>query len=57
MVRFHLGLMLLWLARNQPGSVAEGKRQLRLARAEEPGSRAAREAKRLLDGLENVRAR
>jgi tetratricopeptide (TPR) repeat protein len=56
-VRFHLGLMLLWLARSQPGSVAEGKRQLRLARAEEPGSRPAREAKRLLDGLENVRER
>jgi Flp pilus assembly protein TadD len=54
-VRFHLGLLLLWMARNQPGSVEEGKRQLRLARAEEPGSRPAREAKRLLDGLENVR--
>ena len=54
-VRFHLGLMLLWLARNQPGSVEEGKRQLRLARAEEPGSRLAREAKQLLDGLESVR--
>jgi tetratricopeptide (TPR) repeat protein len=54
-VRFHLGLLLLWLARNQPGSVEEGKRQLRLARAEEPGSRLAREAKQLLDGLENVR--
>ena len=56
-VRFHLGVMLLWLAKSQPGSVAEGKRQLRLAQAEEPGSRPAREAKRLLDGLENVRAR
>ncbi|HEU5066118.1 MAG TPA: hypothetical protein VFT86_09650 [Gaiellaceae bacterium] len=56
-VRFHLGLLLLWLARNQPGSVEEGKRQLRLARAEEPGSRPAREAKRLLAGLENVRVR
>jgi tetratricopeptide (TPR) repeat protein len=56
-VRFHLGLLLLWMARNQPGSVEEGKRQLRLARAEDPGSRPAREAKRLLDGLENVRAR
>jgi tetratricopeptide (TPR) repeat protein len=53
-VRFHLGLMLLWLARSQPGSVAEGKRQLRLARAENPGSRLAREAKRLLAGLEDV---
>ena len=56
-VRFHLGLLLLWMARNQPGSMEEGKRQLRLARAEDPGSRPAREAKRLLDGLENVRAR
>jgi tetratricopeptide (TPR) repeat protein len=56
-VRFHLGLLLLWLASNQPGSVEEGKRQLRLARAEDPGSRLAREAKRLLDGLEDVRAR
>jgi hypothetical protein len=37
--------------------VEEGKRQLRLARAEDPGSRPGREAKRLLDGLENVRAR
>jgi hypothetical protein len=54
-VRFHLGLLLLWLARNQPGSVEEGKRQLRLAQAEQPGSRPAREAKRLLAGLENVR--
>jgi tetratricopeptide (TPR) repeat protein len=54
-VRFHLGLLLLWLAKNQPGSVDEGKRQLRLARAEDPGSRLGREAKQLLDGLENVR--
>jgi Flp pilus assembly protein TadD len=54
-VRFHLGLLLLWLARVQPGSVEEGKRQLRLARAEAPGSPLGREAKRLLDGLENVR--
>jgi tetratricopeptide (TPR) repeat protein len=56
-VRFHLGLLLLWLARNQPGSLDEGKRQLRLAQAEHPGSPLAREAKRLLAGLENVRAR
>jgi predicted Zn-dependent protease len=53
-VRFHLGLMLLWLARAQPGALAQGKRQLRLARREEPGSPLAREAKRLLDGLEGV---
>jgi tetratricopeptide (TPR) repeat protein len=56
-VRFHLGLLLLWMAKNQPGSVEEGKRQLRLAQTEDPGSRPAREAKRLLEGLENVRAR
>jgi tetratricopeptide (TPR) repeat protein len=53
-VRFHLGLMLLWMARAQPGALAEGKRQLRLAETEEPGSPLAREAKRLLTGLENV---
>ena len=53
-VRFHLGLMLLWLARAQPGALAEGKRQLRLAAKEEPGSPLAREAKRLLAGLEGV---
>ena len=41
-VRFHLGLLLLWLARNQPGSVDEAKRQLRLAQQEEPGSPLAR---------------
>jgi tetratricopeptide (TPR) repeat protein len=53
-VRFHLGLMLLWLARAQPGALAEGKRQLRLAQKEEPRSPLAREAKKLLAGLENV---
>jgi tetratricopeptide (TPR) repeat protein len=53
-VRFHLGLMLLWLARAQPGALAEGKRQLRLAQREEPDSPLAREAKELLAGLENV---
>jgi hypothetical protein len=53
-VRFHLGVLLLWLARTQPGSVEEGKRQLRLARAQEPRSPLAREAKKLLAGLENV---
>jgi tetratricopeptide (TPR) repeat protein len=56
-VRFHLGLMLLWLARNQPGSVEEGKHQLRLAQKEDPGSPLAREAKRLLAGLENAHVR
>jgi tetratricopeptide (TPR) repeat protein len=56
-VRFHLGLMLLWLAKNQRGSVDEAKRQLRLAQQEEPGSPLAREAKRLLAGLEGVQTR
>jgi tetratricopeptide (TPR) repeat protein len=53
-VRFHLGVLLLWLARSQPGSCAEAKRQLRQARAEEPSSLLAREAQRLLSSLENV---
>jgi tetratricopeptide (TPR) repeat protein len=53
-VRFHLGLMLLWMARAQPGALAEGRRQLRLAAKEQPGSPLAREAKRLLAGLEGV---
>lgn len=53
-VRFHLGLMLFWLAGSQPGSVAEGKRQLRLAQTADPGSPLAREAKKLLDRLANV---
>jgi tetratricopeptide (TPR) repeat protein len=53
-VRFHLGLMLLWMARAQPGALAEGRRQLRLAQKEQPRSPLAREAKRLLAGLEGV---
>lgn len=48
-VRFHLGLMLLWL-----GQVDEAKKQLRLA-AEREESPLAREAKRLLTRLESVR--
>lgn len=56
-VRFHLGLLLLWLAKNRPGSVSEAKRQLRFAQEEEPGSPLAREAKRLLAGLEDVETR
>ena len=54
-VRFHLGLLLLWLTRSQPGSCAEAKRQLRLARADDPRSSLAREAGKLLSSLENVR--
>ena len=53
-VRFHLGLLLFWLARVQPGTVDEGKRQLRLAREMAPASRLGREAKQYLAGLENV---
>ena len=45
-VRFHLGLLLLWT-----GQVEEAKRQLRLARTVEPGSRLAREANRFLERL------
>jgi tetratricopeptide (TPR) repeat protein len=56
-VRFHLGLMLLWLARVQPGSVEEGKSQLRRARALAPRSRLGREATTLLDSLEVVPTR
>ena len=49
-VRFHLGLMLLWL-----GDVDEAKRQL--TRATRLGPPHAREAKRLLDRLEDVQRR
>jgi len=56
-VRFHLGLMLLWLARVQPGSVEEGKTQLRRARALGPTTVLGREAKRLLDSLEGQESR
>ena len=56
-VRFHLGLLLFWLAKVQPGAVDEGKRQLRLARELGPDSRLGREAKQYLAGLENVQTR
>jgi tetratricopeptide (TPR) repeat protein len=56
-VRFHLGLMLLWLARAQPGSVEQGKTQLRQARALGPTTVLGREAKRLLDSLEGAQTR
>ena len=45
-VRFHLGLLLLWL-----GEVKAGKRQLRLAEAAEPGSPLARESQLFLQKL------
>jgi predicted Zn-dependent protease len=49
-VRFHLGLLLLWL-----GEVKEGRRQLRLAVAAEPGSPLAREAGIFLRKLASTR--
>jgi tetratricopeptide (TPR) repeat protein len=48
-VRFHLGVLLLWQS-----AVPEAKRQLRLARAAEPGSRIARDAQRYLQELEKT---
>jgi tetratricopeptide (TPR) repeat protein len=45
-VRFHLGLLLLWI-----GNVEEAERQLGLV---DPGTSLGTEAKRLLDRLENV---
>jgi tetratricopeptide (TPR) repeat protein len=49
-VRFHLGLLLLWL-----GRVDEARRQLALARQVEPGSLHALESSRLLTRLKNER--
>jgi Flp pilus assembly protein TadD len=51
-VRFHLGLLLLWL-----GQVGEAKRELRLARAEGPESVLGREANAFLRRLEAIRTR
>jgi hypothetical protein len=48
-VRFHLGLLLLWL-----GRVEDAKRQLALARRLEPASIHARESSRLLSRLKGV---
>lgn len=48
-VRFHLGVLLLWT-----GRVKEARRQLRLAESEQPGSVAAREARRYLDSLATI---
>jgi len=48
-IRFHLGVLLLWL-----GQLEEARRQLRVA-AGSTKSPLAREAKRLLDRLEDVR--
>jgi tetratricopeptide (TPR) repeat protein len=48
-VRFHLGLLLLWL-----GRVEDARRQLQHARRLEPGSALARESSRLLRRLQDV---
>jgi tetratricopeptide (TPR) repeat protein len=48
-VRFHLGVLLLWQS-----DVKAAKRQLRLARTAEPGTRIAREANRYLQELEKA---
>jgi tetratricopeptide (TPR) repeat protein len=48
-VRFHLGLLSLWL-----GQTEEARRQLRLVKEEAPWSGLAREANRLLARLESV---
>jgi tetratricopeptide (TPR) repeat protein len=45
-VRFHLGLLLLWM-----GSVEQGKKELRLATSVQPGSPLAREASAYLAKL------
>jgi tetratricopeptide (TPR) repeat protein len=45
-VRFHLGVLLLWI-----GDVSDGKSQLRRARALGPETRLGREAERFLDRL------
>jgi tetratricopeptide (TPR) repeat protein len=48
-VRFHLGLLLLWL-----NDLPEARKQLRLARAEAPGTPLAREANRFLVRLSSI---
>jgi tetratricopeptide (TPR) repeat protein len=48
-VRFHLGLLLLWL-----NDVAGARKELRLARAEAPGSPLAKEANRFLVRLSSI---
>jgi Flp pilus assembly protein TadD len=49
-VRFHLGLLLLWI-----GSVQQAKKELRLAVAAEPAATAGREARRYLATLSRLR--
>jgi hypothetical protein len=50
-VRFHLGLLLLWL-----GDVSDGRRQLERARALAPNARVGREATRFLHRLASIEA-
>lgn len=49
-VRFHLGLLLLWI-----GDIDGARRQLRLARDVDPGAPLSREAARVLRRLANIR--
>ena len=49
-VRFHLGLLLLWI-----GQIPEGKRQLRLAETAQPGSALANDARMYLDRIGKIR--
>jgi tetratricopeptide (TPR) repeat protein len=51
-VRFHLGLLLLWI-----GQLSEAKRQLRLAYADAPHSSLGKEANRFLERLVNIRTK
>ncbi len=48
-VRFHLGLLLLWI-----GQVDEAKRQLARAERDGPSTVAGREARRFLDRLGTI---
>jgi hypothetical protein len=48
-VRFHLGLLLLWM-----GQVRQGAAELRRVQAEAPGSALAREGNSLLRRLNGV---
>ena len=48
-VRFHLGLLLLWLS-----DLPDARKQLRLARAEAPGTPLAQEANRFLVRLSSI---
>jgi len=51
-VRFHLGLLLLWI-----GELEDARRQLTLARAADPAHPLAREAAAYLERLEDVESR